>query len=266
MGVAAIAAVSGQVSAALSGAVLQVRLDHPGKLNALSEVMWRELAAVFAAAADQPQLRAVLVRGAGGQFAAGADIAEFPRIRHDEPSGRAYHLETIAPALAAIAACPVPVIAAIEGVCVGGGLEIALACDLRIAAPDARLGAPVGKLGFPLALNEMVGLLEVAGPALAAELLLEGRLLGAAEAAARGLVNRVAADLDAEIEATLARVLAGSPLAARENKARLRLLRAQGGRCSVEQLAASFAYLESDDCREGVAAFIAGRAPQFTGY
>lgn len=158
-----------------------------------------------------------------------------------------------------------PVIAAIEGACVGGGLEIALGCDLRIASPDARLGAPVGLLGFPLALNEMADLLEIAGPALSAELLLEGRLLDAHEACARGLINRVAEDLDAEVSATLERVLAGSPFAARENKARLRLLRAQSGHYSPEQLAASFDYVDSQDCREGVAAFLAGRAPRFVG-
>ena len=90
----------------------------------------------------------------------------------------------------AIEACPVPVVAAIEGVCVGGGLEVAVACDLRIAADTARIGAPVGRIGFPFALPELVPLLRLVGPGVAAELLLEGRLFDAHEAAARGLVTR----------------------------------------------------------------------------
>lgn len=249
------------------GAVAHVTLDAPGKHNALSVQMWRDLRAVFADCAADPALECIVLRGADGHFAAGADIAEFPQHRFDRDSGRRYHLELIAPALDAIRAAPPPVIAAIEGSCIGGGLEIASVCDLRVAATDARLGAPVGRLGFPLALPELSPLLRLVGPALAADLLLTGRLLGAEQAHALGLVQRVApvGGLDAAVEALVAAVRAGSPLAARLNKRNLRMLAAQGGSYTDTQLDDSFAFFESHDYTEGMRAFLARRPPAFRG-
>jgi enoyl-CoA hydratase/carnithine racemase len=248
-------------------AVAQVTLDSPGKHNALTVQMWRELRAAMEALAADAALHCIVLRGAGGHFAAGADIAEFPQQRFDRASGRRYHLELIAPALEAIRNAPPPVIAAIEGSCVGGGLEIASVCDLRVAAADARLGAPVGRLGFPLALPELSPLLQLVGPALAADLLLTGRLLGAEEARALGLVQRVApaGGLDALLDEVVAAVRAGSPLAARLNKQNLRMLQAQGGRYTAAQLDDSFAFFESADYTEGMRAFLARRPPDFRG-
>ena len=258
---------SGAVHLRSAGETATVVLDAPGKLNAISESMWQALARIFATFADTPELRAVVVRGAGRNFAAGADIEEFERVRLDPAKGRRYHLETIANALAAIGACPVPVIAAIEGVCVGGGLEVAVACDLRIAADNARIGAPVGRLGFPFALPELVPLLRLVGPGVAAELLLEGRLLDAHEAAARGLVTRAVASerFESELREAVSRIAAGSPRSARENKANIRRMAATGGVYTERELDASFAFLQSDDYREGVAAFRAKRPARFTG-
>jgi enoyl-CoA hydratase len=173
----------------------------------------------------------------------------------------------IAPALAAIADAPQPVVAAIEGNCVGGGLEIASVCDLRIAADGCRLGAPVGKLGFPLALPELAPLLRLVGPGVAAELLIAGRLLDAQEACAKGLVQRVvpADGLAAAVDETVQAVLAGSPLAARLNKQNLRMLSAQGGSYTDAQLEASFAFFASADYSEGMQAFLARRPARFSG-
>ena len=258
---------SGTIHLIIEGGVARVTLDSPDKLNAISIGMWGELRSIFNNLAGEESLRCVVVRGAGGNFAAGADIEEFTVERHDETSGRRYHLDIIGPTLSAIAHCPAPVIAAIEGVCVGGGLEIALSCDIRIARDDARFGVPVGRIGFPLALPEMVPLLQLVGPAVAAELLLANRLLDAPEAAAKGLVQRV---LDAaQFEPTLAElmrgVLAGSPLAARLNKAQIRLLLDQRMRYTQHDLDASFAFFSSADYKEGIAAFLAKRPPHFTG-
>src|SRR5690606_38491973 len=132
--------------------------------------------------------------------------------------------------------------AAIEGVCVGGGLEVAVACDLRIAARGARIGAPVGRLGFPFALPELRPLLELVGPGTAAELLIAGRLLDADEACTKGLVQRaVPADrLDATVDETVRGVLSGSPLAARLNKEQIRLLLARGMAYTQHDLDESF--------------------------
>lgn len=252
---------------AFDGAIALVTLDNPGKFNALSVAMWRALRDALVDIAARDTIHCVVLRGAGGHFAAGADIGEFPHERFDVASGRRYHLEVIAPALAAIQDAPQPVLAAIEGNCVGGGLEIASVCDLRIAAEGSRLGAPVGKLGFPLALPELAPLLRLVGPGVAAELLIAGRLLDAQEACAKGLVQRVvpADGLAAAVDETVQAILAGSPLAARLNKQNLRMLSGQGGTYTDTQLEASFAFFASADYTEGMQAFLAHRAPRFIG-
>ena len=247
--------------------VARITLDAPERQNALSVAMWRDLRAAVEDASSRSQIRCIVLRGAGGHFAAGADISEFPRERFDVDSGRRYHLDLIAPALRALQCASQPVIAAIQGSCVGGGLEIASVCDLRIGAQGCRLGAPVGRLGFPLALPELAPLLRLVGPARVSELLLTGRLLDAGEAQAAGLLHRVveAGDLDAAVEQTIDAVRAGSPLAARLNKANIRMLLEQGGTFTDQQLDESFAFFASDDYAEGMQAFLARRKPAFRG-
>lgn len=249
----------GYVRVEHAGDTTRVRLSTPGRRNAIGAAMWTALAETFgqlARAATPP--RVVVLRGEQGHFAGGADIAEFPTLRHDRASGRRYHEELIAPALAAVRACPVPVVAAIEGACVGGGLELALAADLRLAARGARLGAPVGRLGFPFARRELADLLACVGRDVAFELLVEGRLLEADEACAKGLVTRVVATsaFEAELAACCERIVAGSPLAARLNKANL---------AAAPLPPDDYSWLDTEDYREGVAAFLAGRTPRFTG-
>jgi len=250
-----------------TGSVADVTLDAPGKLNAISVAMWRDLASLFGDLARDASIRCVIVRGAGGNFAAGADISEFARVRHDPPSGRHFHLQIIGPAIEAIRTVPQPVVAAIEGFCIGGGLEIAVACDLRIATADARLGAPVGKVGFPFALPEMLPLVALVGPGVAADLLLAGRVLTGIEAQACGLVQRaIPRDDHARVVSEIvAAIVAGSPVAARQNKAQIRSLLDGGLAYTQAQLDASFGFLDSDDYREGIAAFLAKRPPRFTG-
>lgn len=258
---------AGRVEFVSDAGVATVTLDSPGKLNAVSVAMWQGLARIFNEIGDAEALRVIVIRGANGNFAAGADIDEFERVRHDPSSGRKYHLETIGNALTAIDRCPVPLVAAIEGVCVGGGLEIASLCDIRLAAASARFGVPIGRLGFPLALPELVPLLRLAGPAVAAELLLESRVLSADEAAARGLITRVvaAASLEAELQLCVAHIAAGSPLAARQNKANIRRFQSRGLDYTQHELDESFAFLDSHDYHEGVRAFLAKRSPNFLG-
>ncbi|KDD63250.1 enoyl-CoA hydratase/isomerase domain protein [Bordetella bronchiseptica OSU553] len=165
-----------------------------------------------------------------------------------------------------LAACPHPVLARIEGVCVGGGLEIAAQCDLRIAAESARFGVPIGKLGFPMAPDEMRGLLDLVGRAATLAILLEGRVFDAAEALRLGLVTRTvpAAELDQAVQRSVAAILGGAPLAARINKRQARRLCA-GAPLGEDEYLDFFSYAESRDHREGVRAFLAGTAPTFTG-
>jgi len=248
------------------GAIAFVTLDHPGRMNAITVAMWRQLGQVFDELAADLSVRCVIVAGAGGNFAAGADIREFPQERGDSAAVQNYHRNILAPTLRAIADCPHPVVASIEGVCVGGGLEIASQCDLRIAGASARFGVPINRLGFPMAPDEMQGLLALAGPAATLALLLEGRIVDAAEAHALGLLTRVVNDTEvaAETRKCADRILRGAPLAARINKRTVRRL-ARGEPLQEKEYPGFFSYADSHDHREGVRAFLAGEEPTFSG-
>jgi enoyl-CoA hydratase/carnithine racemase len=247
------------------GDIATVTLFNPEKLNALNAAMWQQLHRTMTELAADASLRCVILRGEGAAFAAGGDLEEFRTARASVDLALAYH-EAVGAALAAIESCPQPTLAAILGPCVGGGLEIACACDLRLAGDGARFGAPIMKLGFSMYPGELAGFLKLAGPAVAKEILLEGRLLTAAEAYAKGLVTRVVADaeLEREAQATAQRVASGAPLVARWHKQWIaRLL--EGRPLSVEEKRASFAFLDTRDYAEGIAAFLAKRPPRFTG-
>lgn len=253
------ASAGGQIMVTREIDVATVVISNPSKRNALSESMWRALAFAFRQLAHET-LRAVVVRGHGSHFAAGADIAEFPHIRMSRLDAARYHMQTVAHALAAIEECPHVVIAAIEGACIGGGLEIALACDLRIARPHSVFGIPAGRLGFPLAPTELRLVLDTVNRSIAAELLLEGATFSTARAIACGMVNRECAQLDDEIAATLQRIRAGSADAVREHKQWLRRLAAdRSGRgidIRPEEFLQAMDFAERDDYRARVAAFL----------
>ena len=253
------------VLSARDGGIATVTLSNPGKLNTLDAAMWRRLAAVFAELDADDALRCVILRGAGDAFAAGGDLVEMQEARATADNALAYH-EQVGMAFDAIAGCRHPVVAQIAGPCVGGGLEIACACDLRIAGESARFGAPINRLGFSMYPGELAGLLQLAGPAVAKEILLEGRLLTAREAYEKGLVTRVVADagVAAEALATAQRIAAGAPLVARRHKQWIARL-GDGTPLTMEEKRASFAFLETDDYREGMAAFLEKRPPRFSG-
>lgn len=245
--------------------IATVTLSSPGKLNALNVGMWEALTACFHQLAEDESLRCVIVRGDDNNFAAGADVDEFSTVRDTMQRGMRYHTETVGNALLAIAHCPHPTVAAIEGVCVGGGLEIACACDIRIAAPSARFGIPINRLGFSLAPGEMQHLLQLVGKAVALEILLEGRVFGAAEAKDKGLVNRIVDDVHEEASQTALRIAQGAPLAARMNKKLAHRLAPHPEPLTQEELLDAFSFFATQDYREGVQTFLAKRKPVFTG-
>ena len=247
--------------------VARVCISHPGKLNALSTAMWHELRAIFDAlnkVEDAP--RVVLVHGEGGHFAAGGDIEEFLRVRANVEDALHYHDDLVATALNAIRDCAVPTVAAIRGACVGGGLEIAGCCDIRIAGESSRFGAPINRLGFSMYPGEMAGLLTLVGPAAVLEILLEGRILSAREALQKGLLSRVVDDekVFEDAAACAARICAGAPLVARWHKQWVRRL-TTGVPLSEEEKRRAFDFLATEDYREGLAAFSEKRAPVFRG-
>jgi enoyl-CoA hydratase/carnithine racemase len=259
------ASLAGNILCQRDGTIATVTLFNPDKLNALNATMWRRLRETMTALAAEPELRCVILRGEGTAFAAGGDLEEFRTARANVDLALAYH-EAVGEALEAIESCPHPTVAAILGPCVGGGLEIACACDLRIAGEAARFGAPIMKLGFSMYPGELKGLLRLAGPAVAKEILLEGRLLTAAEAYAKGLLTRVVADAGVEQEAlaTAQRIASGAPLVARWHKQWIaRLL--EDRPLTLEEKRASFDFLGTEDYAEGLAAFLEKRPPRFTG-
>ena len=131
------------------GAIATVVFSNPDKLNALTVAMWQELGRVMNALADDDELRCIVLRGAGATaFAAGADIEEFALARDNVEQGKRYHREYVRGALEAVGECRHPTVAMIHGPCVGGGLEIACQCDLRISGSSGRFGVPINRLGF----------------------------------------------------------------------------------------------------------------------
>lgn len=258
---------AGQVKVDMVDRIARVTLSNPGRLNALTINMWRQLAAIFDDLSAMTDLRCVLVQGQGDNFAAGADIREFPQWRTTKKDVIVYHTQILAPALKAIATCVHPIIAVIKGVCVGGGLEIASHCDMRIAAKTARFGVPINRLGFPMAPDEMRGLLALAGPAVTLEILLEGRVFNADEAHAKGLLTRVVDDagLDEHVHMMAQRLAQGAPLAARINKETVSRLTTSTEPLSCAEIDQFFRYAESRDHHEGVDAFLNGHTPVFTG-
>ncbi|MFN4360843.1 MAG: enoyl-CoA hydratase/isomerase family protein [Hylemonella sp.] len=257
---------SGKILSERQGALARVTLSHPGRFNAMSRAMWRELRAVFTALQADTSLRCIVLRGEDGHFCAGGDISEYERFRFSEPDLRAFHEDEVWGGLQAVLDCDVPVVAQIEGNCMGAGVEIACCCDLRIAADTARFGAPIGRLGFPMAPREAALVLREAGAATAREMLLEAAVLSAAQMQARGFLQRVVpeAAVGPEVEQSVQRVSRLAPQAARLNKQTLRALQPPGAEIPAALLAGAYAYADSAEHREGIASFLAKRPADFS--
>jgi enoyl-CoA hydratase/carnithine racemase len=211
-------------------------------------------------------VRCIVLRGAGDKaFAAGADIAEFEQTRSNSRLAKDYG-DKIEGSMRAVAECRHPTVAMIHGVCVGGGLEIASQCDLRICGESSRFGIPINKLGLVVGYGEMAALVDLVGRATALEILLEGRVFGAAEAKDKGLVNRVVADgqVEAEALAAAARIAAGAPLVARWHKKFAHRL-ADPRPLTEAERDEGYDCFDTEDYRIGFNAFLAKQKPRFNG-
>jgi enoyl-CoA hydratase/carnithine racemase len=248
------------------GPIATVVLNRPDRLNALNRAMWTRLGEAMRRLSADDALRCIVVRGAGDKaFAAGADIAEFASERADAKQAKEYG-RIIHETMQAVARCRHPTVALIRGACVGGGLEIAAMCDLRVAGTSSRFGIPVNKLGLTMAYGELMGLLALVGRAVALEILLEGRVFDAEEAYRKGLVNRVVPDDKVEDEAYAAarRIADGAPLVNRWHKQFIERL-AVTAELAPHEWDEGFECFDTDDYHEGVAAFLEKRKPDFRG-
>ena len=246
--------------------VARVTLANPGKRNAIDIGMWRELRVLFERLQSLPleaAPRAVIVCGAAGQFASGGDINEFAGFRFDATALHDFHENIVSPALQAMLDCDIPMLARIEGACIGGGLEIAACCDIRVCGASSRFGAPIAKLGFPMAPGELQRLSQVLGAPVLREMLLEARLFDAHDALHAGVVHAVLPDAEVASQALqrAERIAGLAPQAARINKQTLRQI-AAGGPTAAERRA-HFGYADMAEHREGISAFIEKRPPRF---
>ena len=248
------------------GPIATVVLNRPEKLNALTKAMWQALGSAIDELSADDTLRCIILRGAGEKaFSPGNDISEFASERSNKKQaidyGRVMHV-----AASALASCRHPLVAQIHGVCVGGGLEIAALCDLRICGDSSRFGAPIKNLGLVMAYPEMAPLVRLAGADIALEILLEGRIFAAAEAKEKRLVTRVVPDAEvaAEALATALRIADGAPLAARWHKKFARRL-ADPRPITASEHDECFDCFDTEDFRRGYAAFLAKHKTDFVG-
>jgi enoyl-CoA hydratase/carnithine racemase len=254
---------SGHIRQHVADAIARVILSNPSKFNAMSRAMWRELRQVFTDLQQRADVRVVVVAGEGGHFCAGGDIAEYTDFRFHPEGLRDFHENDVWGGLSAMLACDLPVIAQIEGNCMGAGVEIASCCDIRAAGQGARFGAPIAKLGFPMAPREAELVAREVGLATARQMLLEAAVLDAPAMLVRGFVQTVVPDADVAAEAMqrAQRITRLAPQAARLNKQSLRAL--AGGQGTAALLPTAYDYADSTEHREGIAAFLAKRSPNF---
>ena len=265
---AAISASTDKVIAEKARGIGYLRLNQPEKHNAISYAMWLAIAEVMEAFRDDEDVRVVVMSGEGGRaFSAGADISEFSRVRSTEAQIEVYEAAGRA-AYEAVTHFPKPVIARIEGYCVGGGLAVALCADIRIATDDSRFGIPAARLGLGYSHKSLRPLVDLVGPTHAKEILFTAKRFTAIEAQRIGLVNQVVtrAEIDAFVEDYAKMIAGNAPLTVKACKTVVaELLKDPQDRDTELCDRVVDACFASEDYKEGRTAFVEKRAPRFAG-
>jgi enoyl-CoA hydratase/carnithine racemase len=245
--------------------VATITINRPRRKNAINHAMWLDLARHFDELSSDLQVRAIILTGAGEDFSAGADIAEFDTLR--APGNAEAYEAANAAAFAAVRNARVPVIAALRGVCFGGGFGLAAAADIRIATPDALFSVPAARLGLAYPQDAMQDIVAAAGPQMARYLTYTGARIDAPAALAAGLILEIVPkdELGARASAIAASIAANAPLSVRASKLAIRAV-LSGEAADVDSaLAAGAATFASADYAEGRAAFREKRSPRFMG-
>ena len=243
-------------------------LNRPQVRNALNLRSWQRIAEGVAELAGDDAVRVIIMRGATPEaFIAGADISEFPAMRADAEQARAYR-DAPNNAIASMVECRKPIVAMISGVCIGGGVQVALACDIRIAARGTRMGIPAARLGLAYPLDGVVMLTQTVGPANARDILLSARLFDAEEALHMGLINRLvdAQSLEENVRDYALKMATNAPLTMAAAKVAIRESLKDREERDAKTVATMVARcFDSDDYREGVRSFLEKRRPTFSG-
>jgi enoyl-CoA hydratase len=250
------------------GAVGWIIFNQPAKRNAINGAMWRGIPPAMAQFDADPEVRCVAFRGAGTEaFAAGADISEFEQVRAQQAAVAEYDglLDRV---LHAIQDSRKPSVAMIYGFCMGGGLEVALACDLRYCGASAQFGIPAAKLGLAYNVEGHKRLVETVGHARAREIMFLGRRYAADEALAMGLTNKVVkdAELESYVSDILKTLCANAPLSIANSKTIIEeYVKSSGAPDAARMEAAMARCAKSSEYEEGRMAFMEKRRPRFTG-
>jgi enoyl-CoA hydratase len=245
-----------------------ITFNNPAKRNAMSLDMWEGVGSALVAFRDDPDIRVVILRGAGDKaFVSGADISQFEKNRHNAEASEEYSRRSEAQR-ALLANFPKPVIASIRGFCLGGGMQVAMSCDIRLAAEDSQFGIPAAKLGIAYGYDGLKHLVSLVGPSWARLLMFTGMRIPSSEAVRIGLVDRVVPDAelwDATME--IARTISNNaPLAIKAAKITIaQVLKDVGDRDMDAIRQIGLDCMDSEDCREGRRAFMEKRKPQFRG-
>ena len=253
----------------LRDGIATITINRPERRNAVGYEGWLELRRTVERIAGDDGVRVAVITGAGDEaFSAGADIRDFERHRTDSTQAREYQA-AFAGAMDAIEALPVPTVCLIKGFCIGGGCELTLAADVRVAADNGRFGIPAARLGIVIGHGEMHRLTRLVGPGNASYILLSVRIIDAAAALRIGLVNEVVplGEIDDHVQELAGEMAGLAPLSQRQHK---QIMRSVLGRPSLETLTPEeeglpFANFDSEDYREGRRAFSERRPPRFKG-
>ncbi|MCA3560583.1 MAG: enoyl-CoA hydratase/isomerase family protein [Aestuariivirga sp.] len=254
------------VQSFIYGSTGWIVLNRAERRNSLNAEMWAAIPPLMKLLDEHADVRSIVIRGAGAEaFASGADISEFGEARNDAAAAARYE-QLNGEAFAAIRGASKPVIARIQGYCIGGGLAIALACDLRVADGSAVFGLPPARLGLAYPLDGLRDLAAAIGPSAAKEMIYTARRLTAQDALRIGLIGRVAQDIDAEIEALCAEIAEGAPLTITHAKRALDHVTGRPGHGDEAEIARlSQRCFDSADYIEGRKAFAEKRKPRFLG-